>query len=86
MAMAEPGSGKTLGYFLPAMAHLQRLGHDASTQPESPVALILVPTRELALQVTSVCKSFHKELGLRTQVLIGGIDKAQQVCRLKAES
>ncbi len=64
-AIAEPGSGKTLGYLLPTMAHLQRLGHDASTQPEAPPALVLVPTRELALQVTAVCKSLYKELGIR---------------------
>lgn len=83
MAIAEPGSGKTLGYLLPTVAHLQRLGHDASNQPESPVAAVLVPTRELAIQVTAVCKSFHKEFGLRAQAIIGGVDKAQQVvfCR-----
>ena len=79
MAIAEPGSGKTLGYLLPTVAHLQRLNHDANSQPEGPVALVLVPTRELALQVTAVCKTFHKELGLRAQAIIGGIDKAQQV-------
>ena len=45
MATAEPGSGKTLGYLLPAVPLLQRLGHSSESQPDSPVTLVLVPTR-----------------------------------------
>ena len=72
-ALAEPGSGKTLAYLLPAAqvgrprmggcvftrAAAQRIalqllvtwGHGASSQPEGPLALVLLPTRELAQQV-----------------------------------
>ena len=85
MGIAEPGSGKTLGYLLPTVAHLQQLGHGVSSQPVGPVALVLVPTRELALQVTAVCKTFHKELGLRAQAIIGGVDKTQQVIEQQLE-
>ena len=42
---SEPGSGKTLGFLLPAVVQLQELGHDAGTEPQGPVALVLVPTR-----------------------------------------
>ena len=79
IAQAEPGSGKTLGYLLPAAAHLESHVHDAASKLEGPLVLILVPTRELALQVATVCRTFHRELGFQTQAIIGGIDKDQQV-------
>ena len=42
---AEPGSGKTLAFLLPAAVRLQELGHSADSHPQGPVALVLVPTR-----------------------------------------
>ena len=44
-AVAQPGSGKTLGYLLPGAERLRMAGHGAGTQPESPLMLILAPTR-----------------------------------------
>ncbi len=44
-AVAEPGSGKTLGYLLPALVALTASGHSADTAPAGPLALVLVPTR-----------------------------------------
>lgn len=80
MGIAEPGSGKTLGYLLPAVAHV--LGAADAGQAEElecPAALVLVPTRELALQVASVCRGFYKDAGIRAQAIIGGVDKDLQV-------
>lgn len=44
-AVAEPGTGKTLGYLLPLAAALAAGGHGARTAPAGPLALVLVPTR-----------------------------------------
>lgn len=57
-------------------------GHDLSTQPDGPVALILVPTRELAQQVWRVCRDLRKHSGLRACCLHGGVDKEEQVAAL----
>ena len=43
--VAEPGSGKTLGYLAPIVAALHAQGHSAEMVPDSPPAVILVPTR-----------------------------------------
>ena len=54
-------------------------GHGAATQPEGPLVLILLPTRELAQQVAGVCRDLRKHSGLRTVCITGGTDKQQQV-------
>lgn len=58
---------------------LQLLGHSGSTAPSSPLMLVLVPTRELALQVAGVCRQVRKFTGLRTACVYGGVPKEQQV-------
>ncbi|PNH09561.1 putative ATP-dependent RNA helicase [Tetrabaena socialis] len=50
-AVAEPGSGKTLAYLLPALAQLMGRSRQGTKNMASPDALVLVPTRELAEQV-----------------------------------
>ena len=79
VATAEPGSGKTLGYLVPAITHILRLREEPGNEPEGPTVLVLVPTRELALQVTAVCKGFHKDCSMRVAAIIGGVGKDQQV-------
>lgn len=49
-AVAQPGSGKTLGYLLPGAERLRLAGHAAGTLPESPLMLVLAPTRCEALE------------------------------------
>ena len=71
--MAEPGSGKTLAYLLPAACALAAQGQGGGTTPPSPLVLVLVPTRELAAQVGGVGSRVGKHGGgMRTVVVTGG--------------
>ncbi|HFQ5015517.1 TPA: DEAD/DEAH box helicase [Vibrio vulnificus] len=71
LALANTGSGKTLAYGLPL---LEKLG----VNPEQK-ALILVPTRELATQVSEAINQVGQALGLNAVCLCGGVDKEQQL-------
>ncbi len=70
LALANTGSGKTLAYGLPLLEKL-------SVKPEQK-ALILVPTRELAMQVSEAINQVGQALDLNTVCLCGGVDKEQQ--------
>ncbi|HAV1548715.1 TPA: DEAD/DEAH box helicase [Vibrio parahaemolyticus] len=69
-ALANTGSGKTLAYGLPLLEKL-------SVNPEQK-ALILVPTRELAMQVSEAINQVGQALDLNAVCLCGGVDKEQQ--------
>ncbi|WP_322805110.1 DEAD/DEAH box helicase [Vibrio alfacsensis] len=71
LALANTGSGKTLAYGLPLLEKL-------SVNPEQK-ALILVPTRELATQVSEAINQVGQSLGLNAVCLCGGVDKEQQL-------
>ncbi|ELZ7230212.1 DEAD/DEAH box helicase [Vibrio parahaemolyticus] len=70
LALANTGSGKTLAYGLPLLEKL-------SVKPEQK-ALILVPTRELAMQVSEAINQVGQALELNAVCLCGGVDKEQQ--------
>ncbi|WP_274062370.1 DEAD/DEAH box helicase [Vibrio parahaemolyticus] len=70
LALANTGSGKTLAYGLPLLEKL-------SVNPEQK-ALILVPTRELAVQVSEAINQVGQVLELNAVCLCGGVDKEQQ--------
>lgn len=83
-AVAEPGSGKTIAYLLPAAVALAEQGHSGETAPETPLVLILLPTRELAQQVAGVCKTLRRHCGgLRSVCLTGGAEIDVQVAALE---
>src|SRR5579872_400532 len=73
---AKTGSGKTLAFGLPL---LMRLGAPA---PRRPRGLILVPTRELAIQVAEVLEPLAEAVGKRAVVLYGGADIERQIKKL----
>jgi len=78
IATASTGSGKTLSYLLPLIAHLvtnngQKKDGTTTTKKHSSRALILVPTRELALQVEKVAKSMLQKISfLKALAITGG--------------
>ncbi|MDD4930328.1 MAG: DEAD/DEAH box helicase [Gallionella sp.] len=85
MAGAQTGTGKTAAFALPM---LQKLLPFASASP-SPArhavrALILVPTRELAIQVEASVKAYAKHSHLRSLVVFGGVDIKTQTPQLRA--
>lgn len=78
--LAATGSGKTLAYVLPLVQQLkhQEMFENYERRPKRPRALILAPTRELAMQITAVVKSLSHAVKLSTQALVGGVDKGSQ--------
>ena len=76
MASAETGSGKTLAFLLPI---IQRLSNHGPTR-----ALVLAPTRELALQIEANAKSLGRAAGLHTVAVVGGESLPKQVKALRA--
>jgi ATP-dependent RNA helicase RhlE len=80
MGGAQTGTGKTAGFALPI---LQKLAPQANASPSParhPVrALILTPTRELAVQVEESFQTYGKHTRLRSTVVFGGVDIKQQL-------
>ncbi len=72
LASAETGSGKTAAYALPILQNLK------GTSERKPRCLVLVPTRELALQVQSQFERFSNNSGLRTVTVYGGTGYEKQ--------
>jgi ATP-dependent RNA helicase RhlE len=85
MGGAQTGTGKTAGFALPI---LHRLAQHANTSPSParhPVrALILAPTRELAIQVEQAIKEYGKYTGVRSTCVFGGVDIKQQLPIVRA--
>ena len=83
MAAAQTGTGKTAGFTLPI---LQRLSQDnaLSLKRFKPRALVLVPTRELAIQVQQSVFTYGQHLRLRTAAIYGGVAIGPQTKLLKA--
>ena len=82
LAVANTGSGKTLGYLLPALTRC----HNASTQPANrgnPRCLVMAPTRELVLQITDEAAKYGSAVGCRTVAVYGGAPKWKQAEELK---
>ena len=76
--IAETGTGKTAAYLLPMLMQLKY------AQGENPRALILSPTRELAMQIADHVKMFAKYTDLRSVVVYGGIGPKTQIEQVKA--
>ncbi|MEI6984845.1 MAG: DEAD/DEAH box helicase [Rhodospirillaceae bacterium] len=77
VGIAQTGTGKTAAFALPI---LQRLSEQAgSAGPRGTRALILAPTRELAIQIAEAIKVYGKYLNLRTTVIFGGVGQDPQV-------
>jgi ATP-independent RNA helicase DbpA len=85
MGRAQTGTGKTAGFTLPL---LQRLAPQASTSASParhPIrALILTPTRELAMQVEESVRTYGKYIPLRSTTIFGGVNINPQTKALRA--
>jgi ATP-dependent RNA helicase RhlE len=77
LGIAQTGSGKTAAFALPLLQHLA-VQH-VRPAPFAPRALILAPTRELALQIDETVRYLSIHLRLRTAVIIGGASRYKQV-------
>jgi len=75
---AQTGTGKTLAFLVAVMNRLLTRPALAERKPEDPRALILAPTRELAIQIHKDAVKFGSHLGLRFALVYGGVDYDKQ--------
>jgi superfamily II DNA/RNA helicase len=79
LGRAQTGSGKTLAFGLALLARLD----GGAAAPKRPRALVLVPTRELAMQVADALTPFARSLGLWCRTVVGGTSFTRQVDALR---
>ena len=75
---AQTGTGKTLAFLVALMNRLLTRPALADRKPEDPRALILAPTRELAIQIHKDAVKFGADVGLRFALVYGGVDYDKQ--------
>jgi len=81
LGCAQTGTGKTAAFALPIMDHL---GHgDLSPIPNRPFALVLAPTRELAVQIDGSFSTYGRYLNLKNVLIYGGVSHTHQIRALK---
>jgi len=84
MAGAQTGTGKTAAFALPILQRLAPLASASASPARHPVrALVLTPTRELAVQVADSFRDYGKNLPLRSTVVYGGVDMNAQIAQLR---
>jgi len=82
LAIAQTGTGKTAAFAIPIidMVHQQK----SSSRSEFLCCLVMVPTRELALQITEVFQTIGKHTLVKTACVFGGVDQEPQISKLKS--
>ena len=84
MGAAQTGTGKTAGFSLPIIQLLMAHANASMSPARHPVrALVLTPTRELAVQVAENVKAYAQHTPLRSTVVFGGMDMKGQTIILK---
>ncbi len=79
LGRGRTGSGKTLAFSLPVAVRL----HGGRSRAGAPRAMILVPTRELATQVTATLRPLTDASGLTVTTIVGGVPQGRQVAALR---
>lgn len=75
VGIGQTGSGKTLAFLLPALAHIQKVREtkrQTGAEYRGPIALVLSPTRELALQIMEVANLYRNASRVSNVCCIGG--------------
>ncbi|MFC7449949.1 DEAD/DEAH box helicase [Rhodococcus daqingensis] len=81
LGRAQTGSGKTLAFGLPMLARLAQ--HEDRPAAKRPRALVLVPTRELAIQVVDSLYPYASSVGVNVRAAVGGMPFTKQVEQLR---
>merc|ERR1711933_532059 len=81
IGIAKTGSGKTLAFLLPSMLHIK--AQPPLKRGDGPVALVLSPTRELAVQTKEEVDRFSHSSGIRAVCVYGGAPKREQAWPLQ---
>ena len=80
---AQTGTGKTAAFGLPMIERLLLRNSATPLKPRLPLALVLTPTRELALQVKESLAGFSRKTGLSSVAIFGGVGMQPQIDALK---
>lgn len=81
LSIAKTGSGKTMAFVLPLLRHIQE--QPSLAKGDGPIALLLSPTRELALQIFKQLSYFTKKVGISACCCYGGSSIELQIAELK---
>lgn len=81
LGCAQTGTGKTAAFALPVLQLLSQQPHHKSIAPK---ALVLTPTRELALQIEESFAAYGKHTGLKHCVIFGGVSQQAQTAALRS--
>ena len=80
LAIAQTGTGKTAAFAIPVIQHLQQ----SKTHTKSIRCIVMVPTRELALQISNVFNQIGRNTGIKCFCVFGGIENDQQIAQLQS--
>lgn len=81
LAIAQTGTGKTAAFVIPVL-HLLH-ARKKSTRPDGIKCVVMVPTRELAIQITEVFQSIGQHTRVKTFCVFGGVEQGPQIARLE---
>lgn len=82
LAIAQTGTGKTAAFAIPVLHALQK--RKKAKRPEGVRCIVMVPTHELALQISDVFKQLGKHTSLTILAIYGGVDQDPQIEQLKS--
>lgn len=83
MAIAQTGTGKTAAFAIPILHRLQQQDRRHRKAPYEVKCLVMVPTRELAIQIAEVFQGIAQYTDLRILALVGGVDQGPQIKMLE---
>jgi len=81
LAIAQTGTGKTAAFVIPVLHLLHQ--RKKSARPDGIKCVVMVPTRELAIQITEVFHSIGQHTHVKTFCVFGGVEQAPQIARLE---
>ncbi|MDX9881528.1 MAG: DEAD/DEAH box helicase [Prolixibacteraceae bacterium] len=81
LAIAQTGTGKTAAFAIPVLHLLNE--RKITGRPDGIKCLVMVPTRELALQITGVFEQIGKHTRVKTFCVFGGVEQGPQIARLE---
>ena len=80
LGIAQTGTGKTAAFLIPLLERLNKL---PKARPNHPQAVILAPTRELAIQIAESAQQYGKHLNISHTIIHGGVSQKPQVRDLR---
>ncbi len=85
MGGAQTGTGKTAAFTLPILNRILKHANSSPSPARHPIrALMLAPTRELAIQIEEAVVTYAKHTGIRSAVVFGGVDIKEQKAAVRA--